>query len=168
MYQLGVPKTWNIVDVYGLDEDILEFVPKPVKSVILLFPCSEAVSIDQIIYLFMYIKNTGKATFFHNVKFVIFINKIFLNQYEKHRSEEDAALQDNPPETPSDVFYMKQIIHNACGTIALVHAIANSDIELEAGVLKSYLDKAKNLSVEERGKLLEGKIILIKYINSYN
>lgn len=53
---------------------------------------------------------------------------------------------------------MKQIIHNACGTIALVHAIANSDIDLEDGVLKSYLEKAKDLSVEERGKLLEGKM----------
>lgn len=48
-------------------------------------------------------------------------------QYEKHRSEEDTRLQASPPAgLPEDLFYMKQIIHNACGTIALVHSIANN------------------------------------------
>lgn len=42
--KLGVPKKWGVVDVLGLDPDLLEFVPKPVKALILLFPCSEAVS----------------------------------------------------------------------------------------------------------------------------
>lgn len=52
---------------------------------------------------------------------------LLTSQYEKHRSEEDAKLQANPPvDLPADLFYMKQIIHNACGTIALVHSIANN------------------------------------------
>lgn len=51
---------------------------------------------------------------------------------------------------------MKQIIHNACGTIALVHSILNnSDITLSDGILKSYFEKTKELSPEERGKILE-------------
>lgn len=55
-------------------------------------------------------------------------SRIFLlRQYEKHRSDEDTRLQANPPTgLPDDLFYMKQIIHNACGTIALVHSIANN------------------------------------------
>lgn len=51
-----------------------------------------------------------------------------------------------------------QIIHNACGTIALTHAILNNlnSIKLEAdSVIKNFYDKAKGLSAEERGKLLE-------------
>lgn len=48
-------------------------------------------------------------------------------QYEKQRSEEHEHLVANPPaDLPADLFYMKQIIHNACGTIALVHSIANN------------------------------------------
>jgi len=47
MYKLGVPSTFNIVDVYGLEPETLEWMPRPAKAVILLFPCSEAVSIFQ-------------------------------------------------------------------------------------------------------------------------
>lgn len=53
---------------------------------------------------------------------------------------------------------MKQTIHNACGTIALVHAILNNpNIELDdKGVLSNYYQKTKTLSPDERGKILEG------------
>jgi len=116
--QLGVSKEWKVVDVLGLDKELLDFIPKPVKALILLFPCSDA--------------------------------------YESHRAEEDKALQASPPKYPSDMFYMKQVIHNACGTIALVHGILNNkDIELSNGILKDYFEKAKELSPEERGKILE-------------
>lgn len=55
---------------------------------------------------------------------------------------------------------MKQTIHNACGTIALVHAILNNpDIDLDdKGVLSNYFGKTKDLSPDERGKILEGDI----------
>ncbi|XP_062534657.1 ubiquitin carboxyl-terminal hydrolase-like [Armigeres subalbatus] len=117
--KLGVSPLWNIVDIYGTDEDLLAFVPQPLKSLIFLFPCSE-------------------------------VN-------EEFRAKEDAELKAKNMEYPAGLFYMRQYVHNACGTIALVHAVLNNpDIELEEGsVIKNYLDAAKDKSPEERGKLLE-------------
>lgn len=46
---MGVPEKYNIVDVYGLDEDALAYVPRPVFALVLLFPCSEKV---QVLYIF--------------------------------------------------------------------------------------------------------------------
>lgn len=121
----------------------MAMLPPNVKALILLFPCSD--------------------------------------NYEAHRKEEDEKLKKNPAKVPDDLFYMKQvtekslstagksyendftssfqIVHNACGTIALAHALLNNlkSITLEDGsVLKNFLEKAKELSPEERGKLLEG------------
>lgn len=116
--KLGVPENYNIVDVLGLDEELLAMVPQPVLALILLFPCSE--------------------------------------KYESHRLAEDEKLKENIPSFPDDLFYLKQTIHNACGTCALIHAVSNSkEIVLEDGILKKFLDAARNLTPEERGKLLE-------------
>ena len=41
--KVGVPKDWQIVDVYGTDTDLLATVPQPVLAVILLFPITENV-----------------------------------------------------------------------------------------------------------------------------
>lgn len=38
--KLGVSEAYQLVDVYGLDDDVLGFIPKPVKALILLFPVS--------------------------------------------------------------------------------------------------------------------------------
>lgn len=43
LHKLGVPKDWCIVDVYGLEPDLLALVPKPVLAVILLYPLSKKV-----------------------------------------------------------------------------------------------------------------------------
>ncbi|XP_037911693.1 ubiquitin carboxyl-terminal hydrolase isoform X1 [Hermetia illucens] len=119
IHKLGVSKDWSLIDVVGLDEELLEWVPKPVKALILLFPCSEA--------------------------------------YEKYRDAEDEKLKQNPPKYPDDLFYMKQCVHNACGTIALVHSLANNkDVLLKGeGILQNYLQKAEPLTHEERGRKLE-------------
>ena len=46
-------------------------------------------------------------------------------KYEKFRQAEDEKL-DKSVEQPKDLFFMKQTVGNACGTIGLIHAIANN------------------------------------------
>ncbi|XP_031826224.1 ubiquitin carboxyl-terminal hydrolase isoform X2 [Nomia melanderi] len=122
LHQLGVPKEWSIVDVYGLEPDLLALVPKPVVAIILLYP----------------------------------LQKKSDNTLED--SEGNVKEQDTTNSGPIDplVYYMKQYIHNACGTIALIHSVANNldTINLKDGFLKTFLDKSKNLSYSEIGGLL--------------
>uniref|UniRef100_U5EVC7 Ubiquitin carboxyl-terminal hydrolase n=1 Tax=Corethrella appendiculata TaxID=1370023 RepID=U5EVC7_9DIPT len=77
--------------------------------------------------------------------------------YEQHRAQQDELLKKKDNSYPDTMFYTKQFIHNACGTIALVHGILNNiDIELEpTGVIKKYYDKCRYMTPEERGKILE-------------
>nr|XP_034175695.1 ubiquitin carboxyl-terminal hydrolase isoform X1 [Osmia lignaria] len=121
LHKLGVPKEWSIIDVYGLEPDLLALVPKPVLAVILLYPLR---------------KKTGNGL----------------------ESEEDVKESDtsNPSLKDPSVYHMKQYIHNACGTIALIHSIGNNldRINLQDGVLYKFLNESKDLSFSERGELL--------------
>ncbi len=45
--KLGMPATWNFTDVWGLDPDVLAFVQGPVKSVLLLYPISDKVRLEE-------------------------------------------------------------------------------------------------------------------------
>lgn len=83
------------------------------------------------------------------VSFVTFQYSEFVEESEKRQSEK--------PEI-NGVYYMKQTISNACGTIALLHAVANNEDRLDIksdSVLKRFLDLTRGLSPEERGKQLE-------------
>ena len=56
-----------------------------------------------------------------------------------------------------DVFFMRQTIGNACGTIGILHALFNNQeaLQLSEGPLKSILDRMKTATPEERADLLE-------------
>lgn len=61
-------------------------------------------------------------------------------------------------EEKTDVYFIKQTIGNACGTMGLIHAIlGNSDrIKLDASKhLSAFFEKTKGMTPEERGKYLE-------------
>ncbi|OWR48703.1 ubiquitin carboxy-terminal hydrolase [Danaus plexippus plexippus] len=77
--------------------------------------------------------------------------------YERHRSQQENELQIKPQQPPKDVFHLKQVLSNVCGTIALVHSVANNinTIDLEDGILKDYLKSASGLDAAAKGALLE-------------
>ncbi|KAL6178415.1 hypothetical protein ACLB2K_049933 [Fragaria x ananassa] len=85
-------------DVYGLDGELLEMVPKPVLAVLFLYPLTS-----------------------------------------KTEEERMMHLNENQ-ETKGNVYFMKQTVGNACGTIGLLHAVGNitSEIKLVDG---SFLDR---------------------------
>jgi len=48
--------------------------------------------------------------------------------YEKARKERDELVKSE--EAPKDIMFFKQTIGNACGTMGILHAVANSPMHL--------------------------------------
>ncbi|PNF15688.1 Ubiquitin carboxyl-terminal hydrolase isozyme L3 [Cryptotermes secundus] len=119
LYSLGVPEKWQMVDVYGLDPELLATVPRPVLAVVLLFPCSD--------------------------------------KYDEYKAVQEAEIEEKGQSVSENIYYLKQVVTNACGTIALIHSVANNvdKIQLEDGHLKQFLDDTKTLNPEDRGDLLQ-------------
>ncbi|KAL5183901.1 Ubiquitin carboxyl-terminal hydrolase 3 [Glycine soja] len=99
LWGLGLPvDEAECGDVFGLDEELLEMVPKPVLAVLFLYPITA-------------------------------------------KSEEERLQQENvKKDYSSKVYFMKQTVGNACGTIGLLHALGNitSEVKLVEG---SFFDK---------------------------
>ncbi|KAF6201198.1 hypothetical protein GE061_005645 [Apolygus lucorum] len=78
-------------------------------------------------------------------------------KYEKLKEEEEAKLKEAGQKISKDVYFLKQYIHNACGTIALIHSVANTleQIELADGTLKQFLESTKDMDPEARGTELQ-------------
>ncbi|XP_076913792.1 ubiquitin carboxyl-terminal hydrolase 3-like [Bidens hawaiensis] len=118
LWGLGVPPgEVECNDVYGLDEELLEMVPKPVLAVLFLYPITP--------------------------------------EGEKERLEKDDNIKQNPCE---GVYFMRQTVGNACGTIGLLHAIGNITSEIKL-VENSFLDRfyksTANMDPMERAVYLE-------------
>ncbi|XP_068630865.1 ubiquitin carboxyl-terminal hydrolase-like [Battus philenor] len=124
--RLGVSDKWRMVDVVSLDEDALNWIPRPVLAMMLLFPLSKT--------------------------------------YEDLRSQQEEDLAKIGHQAPKDVFHLKQVLSNICGTIALVHSVANNTnhIELEEGLLKNYLKDADGLDAAAKGALLENSAPMLE------
>jgi len=53
------------------------------------------------------------------------ITLIFL-QYQKRKQDEELNLKDKGQQVSDDIYFIKQFVHNACGTMALIHSVANN------------------------------------------
>ncbi|XP_068445353.1 ubiquitin carboxyl-terminal hydrolase isozyme L1 isoform X1 [Clinocottus analis] len=58
----------------------------------------------------------------------------------------------------SEVYFLKQTAVNSCGTIAMLHAVANNKSKMTfdgSSALKKFLDETANMSADDRAKHLE-------------
>uniref|UniRef100_A0A2K6U1L2 Ubiquitin carboxyl-terminal hydrolase n=1 Tax=Saimiri boliviensis boliviensis TaxID=39432 RepID=A0A2K6U1L2_SAIBB len=73
-------------------------------------------------------------------------------KYEVFRTEEEAKMKSQGQDVTSSVYFMKQTISNACGTIGLIHAIANNKdkMHFESGsTLKKFLEESVSMITHE-------------------
>lgn len=77
------------------------------------------------------------------------------DKYDAARKQEMEASKNR---VSSKVWFMKQTIGNACGTMAIFHSLANTYQQLpiakDAHILK-FLDETKDMDPQERPKVLE-------------
>jgi len=78
-------------------------------------------------------------------------------KYEEHFIEEQQKLKNESTKINPSVFFVRQTISNACGTIALVHAICNNAdrISLGDGFFRKFLTSSQSKTADERAALLE-------------
>jgi len=120
-------KKYSFTDVWGLDKELLGFLPQPVKSIVLLFPSTKEIS-----------------------------------TYKAKQAEE---IKKKGQKLSKDLFYITQHdnIGNACGTIAMLHCLANSGISDaldEKKELKKFMKVTKDMDSDKRGwALVEAKSI---------
>ncbi|KAG9347167.1 hypothetical protein JZ751_006094 [Albula glossodonta] len=111
--KLGVGGGWQFVDIVGLEDEALSWVPSPSCAVMLLFPLTQ----------------------------------------QKQTMEKSASHKPEP-----EVYFLKQTVGNSCGTVGLLHAVANNRhrLQFESGsVVKKFLDDTASMSVDDRAKNLE-------------
>jgi ubiquitin carboxyl-terminal hydrolase L3 len=75
---------------------------------------------------------------------------------EEARIAQDAGFQ--AQSVPSDLYFLKQTVSNACGTIALMHAVGNNrnTLNLEQGsFFANFFAGAETEDAEQRAKKLE-------------
>ncbi|XP_040000879.1 ubiquitin carboxyl-terminal hydrolase isozyme L1 [Xiphias gladius] len=74
-------------------------------------------------------------------------------QHESFRKKQaDKVAED------SEVYFLKQTVVNSCGTVALLHAVANNKSKLtfdSDSALKKFLDETAKMSADDRAKQLE-------------
>lgn len=77
---------------------------------------------------------------------------------EAAKDDEDTELKKQGYKPSNKIYFMKQTISNACGTIGALHAIANNQdksILADGSFLQSFLKDSANMNPDERGRFLE-------------
>ena len=75
---------------------------------------------------------------------------------EEAKDKEEATLKESGQDVSSKVWFSKQTVSNACGTVAMLHAFANADVQYKAGsFLEEFMNASMAMDALERAKLLE-------------
>ena len=78
--------------------------------------------------------------------------------YEKSRKTEEEKIKSEGQTLSKHVYFTKQTVGNACGTIGIIHAVANNMEKFTFtpdSALKDLIEATKGLSAEEKAKKLE-------------
>jgi len=114
------------------------------------------VSLDWVYIDVFALENDYLSTIPQPAKAVLILFPVSEN-YKKDKEKEVKQIQEKGQVISPNVVFFKQTISNACRTIGLLHSLAsNTDtITINEGPLKRLLDKTKNLTPDERAKVLE-------------
>lgn len=114
-HRAGLPPAWAFADCYGLDDELLAFVPQPCLAVILIFPWDAAAV-----------------------------------------AARDRAMAAKSCAPPEGLYYMEQRVGEACGTIAVIHAVLNNAarVGLAHGPLYDFWVQTRGLDKAARGLAL--------------
>lgn len=79
------------------------------------------------------------------------------DEYYKFRDQQFEQIKAKGQTIGPNVYYMKQVVPNACGTVALIHSVANNktQINLGDGFLKQFIEDTLHLDPVKRGQMLE-------------
>lgn len=79
------------------------------------------------------------------------------DKYYHYKVEEENRIEKNGQTISSNLYYTKQTVGNACGTVALIHCIANNRefVEIGDGFLKTFIESTNSLTPEEKAAKLE-------------
>jgi ubiquitin carboxyl-terminal hydrolase L3 len=119
MKTLGVPNKWQFVDILGIDNETLQWIPHPVIAILLLYPITE--------------------------------------ETIKEDEKQIKKIQQEGQYISPKLWYIKQTIRNACGTIGVLHSLANNEdiIEFQPDTpIYNFIKKTKNLDPIEKANLL--------------
>ncbi|KAG8878113.1 ubiquitinyl hydrolase 1 [Serendipita sp. 405] len=90
------------------------------------------------------------------VKAVLLIFPITAETEASRKKTDEQIAENGQPNLDPTLFFVKQTISNACGTIALLHSIYNTDVTIKPdSPLQKFQLQAIELNPDERAKLLE-------------
>lgn len=160
----------EFVDVYGLDDELLSMVPQPAVAVLLVYPINEAAEEYNV-------EMTEKTQKLYNIAAA----NNTKSDVEDDENDKKKTTTTVAPGSPA--WFCAQTISNACGTIAILHAIGNNlrffptsttatennntasdetndnaddGVLLRDGFINKFLSSTKNMSPDQRAKYLEG------------
>ncbi len=105
---------FEFIDIYGLDPELLQMVPKPVIAVLFLFPITKKVQYCNFIEYSMFNRMS------------LFKIKITWKKYEEHRKLQKEKHKEIKQKLSPNLFFTKQTVQNACGTVGIIHSLANN------------------------------------------